>query len=188
VGNFLNNVFLHYFLQMTIGDEMIAVWRNMHDMGYPNYSVSNMGDVRNDNTDRIIKPSYNNYGLVRVGLVHEDGYQGTVGIAYLVASYFLLNYDERATHVINLDGDRTNNAVENLAWRPQWFAQMYHRQFLVRNTPRCKEPIFDVNDGAIYNNSWEACRIHGLLDRDVLASVISGREVYPTRQTFAWWK
>lgn len=87
------------------------VWRKVR--GYRNYSVSNLGRVRNDKTQRILKP-FKSKGRYRVSL-YEDGDPEVYLVSRLVADAFVPN-PERKREVMHKNGDVTDNAASNLEW------------------------------------------------------------------------
>lgn len=152
---------------------------------FPGYSVHYEGFVRNDATGRILRSTWTRrqHGMVQVGLMY-DGMQYKRGVALLVARAFLeppalSTFDTP----INLDGDRRNNHVSNLMWRPRWFAIKYHRQFY-NNVLGFDEPIMDVESGERFHNSLEAATKYGLLDREILTATLNRTYVWPTYQRF----
>jgi hypothetical protein len=158
-------------------------WKTIPE--FPDYSVSRGGQIRNDHTDRILALTLTRSqgGLVQVGLV-RDGMQYKRGVALLVARAFLdpptpPTFDTP----INLDGDRCNNHVSNLMWRPRWFAVKYHKQF--HNEKRgFDQPIRDIHTGIVYRTSWDAAITHGLIDREILVATMNRTYVWPTYQEF----
>lgn len=155
-------------------------WIEIYD--FPGYSVSDYGRVRNDYSGRIMTMLRNQAKVIHVGLV-RDGRQYKRSLAKLVANVFLpRNTLDHFTTPIHLDGDPENNHYTNLAWRPRQFADHYHRQY--NKWPLVGRPIRDVETGERFNDSWEACMKYGLLDKDVLRSVVHGTRVPPTFQTF----
>lgn len=146
------------------------------------YSVSNHGRVRNDFSGRIMALVRNQGGTIHVGLVRNRK-QYKRSLAKLVAEAFLpRNTLDHFRTPIHLDGNPENNHYHNLAWRPRQFADAYHRQF--NRWPLIGRPIRDVDTGERYSDSHEACKKHGLLDKDILKSVIEGFAVHPTFQIF----
>ena len=73
--------------------------------------------------------------MVFVGLF-RDQEQYKRSVALLVAKAFLKQPSEFFDTPINLNGDRLDNQVINLMWRPRWFAIKYNRQF--------REPILSI--------------------------------------------
>ena len=158
-------------------------WHDLAHLGYPGYSVSDMGDIRNDYTGRILKPSYSQAGVLKVGMMNRDeNVQEVHGVASLVALCFLPG-GEPGDCVINKDGNRANNDVDNLAWRPNWFAKRYHRQFRMVS-PLIVTRLLCVDTEEIFENSADAAKHFGLLERDILRSVSSGMPVFPIMYRF----
>jgi len=150
---------------------------------FPGYAVSPDGRVRNLDSGRLLVLTRNQQGVIQVGLM-KDREQYKRGVALLVAKAFLDPPPSPAFNTpINLDGDRSNCEVENLAWRPRWFAIKYHQQF--HNDLRgFQEPIIEINTKETFNNSWEAAIKYGLLDREILIATLNRTYVWPTYQEF----
>lgn len=88
-------------------------WRKI--TGYENYSVSDCGQVRNDVTGEMKRPTLNKRnGYLCVDLYRENKRTKRT-VHRLVAEAFILNPDKKKT-VDHIDGVRTNNKVSNLRW------------------------------------------------------------------------
>ena len=88
-------------------------WRIVKD--YPNYMVSDLGNVKNINSGRILKPGINGPGYLIVGLHNKYG-QKSLRVHILVAIAFLNhipvgNYKIVVDHINN---DKLDNRLENL--------------------------------------------------------------------------
>lgn len=153
--------------------------------GFPNYDVSPIGMVRNRRSGRVIRPQETQLGLVFVGMMDEDGEQRQRGLARLVAQAFIPQELEVFDTPINVDGNRWNNHVGNLMWRPRWFAILYHRQFTGhRYEFPIDEPLRDLNTGEIYDNSWVVTVEFGLLEKELVNAIEFRTYVWPTYQLF----
>lgn len=163
-------------------------WRTLTE--FPGYSVSDCGRVRNDQTGRYLVLQVNQTGVPNVGLSKrndaEEPIQHKRSVALLVASTFLTPHEhEQFDTPINLDGNRQNNNVRNLMWRPRWFAVRYFEQFRLRN-PRwvVNHPIQDKKSKEVFENSWDAVVKHGLIEQDIYLSMLDRTYVWPTYQVF----
>jgi hypothetical protein len=156
-------------------------WKSVR--GFPKYSVSNHGRFRKDKTGLILALTENQYGVVCVGLM-RDGQQYHRSVPLLVAKAFIPHKLGAFDTAINKDGDRYNNHVENLTWRPRWFAVKYNRQFRTSYPNRLHLPIQDITTGEIWNNSFECAKEFGLLEEDVVLSIMNRTLVWPTYQQF----
>lgn len=79
---------------------------------FNNYSISNLGNVRNDKTGRILKyhTKPNGYKQVQLGRKITPQY-----IHRLVAIAFIPNIHNKP-QVNHINGDKGDNRVENLEW------------------------------------------------------------------------
>ena len=160
---------------------MVETWRPVYL--FPGYSVSDHGRVRTDKTGRILALNENQYGLVQVGLM-RDGVQYHRSVPLLVAKAFIPRETGPFDTPINLDGDRHNNHVDNLAWRPRWFAIKYNQQFRRPYENPIFSKIMDLKTGEISENSFECARRYGLLEQDLVLSILNRTYVWPTYQEF----
>lgn len=78
-----------------------------------NYSISDMGEVRNDKTNKLLSQSIQQ-GYHHVTL-NINGQQKRKRVHRLVAETFLDNPDNKP-YVNHIDGNRENNCVNNLEW------------------------------------------------------------------------
>jgi hypothetical protein len=160
---------------------MTEEWRRIES--FPNYAVSDTGIVRNDETGQTMAMLVNQSGVVNVGLT-KNKVQYKRSVALLVALAFIKTARSLEFNTpINLDGDRFNNGVPNLLWRPRWFAVQYAQQF--KTGPIGFDvPIEDMASKQQYKTSFEAATIHGLLEVDIVLAVTSKTWVWPTYQKF----
>lgn len=87
-------------------------------IGYEhNYEISNLGRVRNINTNKYIKINTGKVGYKVVNLWKNNEYK-TKYIHRLIAIYFIPNINEHK-QINHIDGDKLNNNIENLEWCSQ---------------------------------------------------------------------
>jgi len=169
------------------------IWKDIYE--FEEYGISNRGRVINHITDRIKTPSVNQHGIPHVLFV-KDRIQYRRTVALLVANAFLPRYREELDNYpdhfdtpINLNGDRLDNCVENLMWRPRWFVVKYHQQ--MKNGPRTNypsRPIMDEDTEEIYSSQWEAATKLGLLEGDIVVAVFNKEAVFPGGYRFCFVK
>lgn len=82
--------------------------------GYPNYLVSDYGEVINTKTGKSLIAYRVGEGYLRVDLRHK-GKRRQVAVHQLVAECFIPN-EEGKTQVNHRDGDKMNNKYTNLEW------------------------------------------------------------------------
>jgi len=156
-------------------------WRPIAD--FPGYSVSNLGNVRTDKSGRILRLNANQFGVLQVGMM-RDGTQYHRSVPLLVAKAFIPQPLGPFDTPINLNGDRHNNEVDNLAWRPRWFAIKYNQQFRYSYPHHIPMPIIDLNTREISENSLDCAMRYGLLEEDLVMSILNRTYVFPTYQEF----
>ena len=91
---------------------MVKIWKpikNYEDI----YEVSDCGDVKNIKLNKILKQTPRNWYL-RVSL-NRNSYEKKCSVHRLVAEAFLPNPNnyEQVNHI---DGDKSNNNINNLEW------------------------------------------------------------------------
>jgi hypothetical protein len=156
---------------------------------FPNYNVNIYGVVWNNWTWKALTPHINNSGVVCVSLVDEAGRMRQRSLAKLVATAFIPQpqdlYVEFDTP-INLDYDRWNCGVDNLMWRPRWFAYQYHQQHAFAIKYYNTTLIRDLETGEIYQGIGETCMKFGLLEYHLIRAIVEERKIFPTNQEFEW--
>lgn len=150
--------------------------------GFLNYEVSNHGRVARRSSGRPLRFYENQYGVVCVGLMRGH-VQYKRSVPLLVARAFIPKPFAHDTP-INLDGNRWNCHVDNLAWRPRRHAIQYVKQFTDPYEYPILEPIREIKTGLEYNNSFECAIANGLLERDVVLSIVNKTYAWPTYQIF----
>lgn len=85
-------------------------WKKISEK--PNYSVSSNGDIRNDKTGLILKQNLGTSGYMQVMLGRKTT---PLYVHRIVAKTFIKN-PKNFPQVDHINGDKTDNRVENLRW------------------------------------------------------------------------
>ena len=170
---------------MTEEDDFVEEWEPIE--GFSRYLVSNRGEIQNYDTGRIMRTSINAQGIHKIGLISDQGGQGTRSVKTLVARAFVDGESELMNTVIQKDGDQSNLYSDNLAWRPRWFAVQYVKQFDKIGPWLLNREVMDEETGTYYPDMVEAAIDNGLLFDHILESMFDvQRGCYPTGKTFAY--
>lgn len=157
-------------------------WVELRD--YPGYSASSYGNIRNDRRYHVLTPvvlpDRRPFVKMTVG-----GIQISRNISKLVCDTFVIPERPDWTTPIHFDGNLHNCHVENLDWRPRWFALKHTEQFH-KDLPEFQDPVREVRTGSIFDTPWDPVFRFGLLYMDLLLSILNKTYVFPTMQTFEW--
>ena len=143
------------------------------------YQVSNLGRVRSlgrctESTrrpayqipERVLQPWKHNAGYLSVTLCRDT--KKTKHLVHrLVASAFLPNPAQLPT-VNHIDGDKTNNHVDNLEWCNDEFNAWHNAYKLNHETTIRKRPVVCLNDGKTYPSAAEAARKTGCSNQNII--------------------
>jgi hypothetical protein len=81
-----------------------------------NYKISNLGNVFSIKYQKIVRPKANKEKTLRITLPTNCALKRkTFSIARLVAEHFIPNLENK-THVLNINGDKSNNRFDNVKW------------------------------------------------------------------------
>lgn len=90
------------------------MWKKIIIDGFEtNYSISDKGEVRNDTRNKLLT-LYDEYEY-KVASIHYNGQHKRKRVHRLVAEAFIPNPNNKP-YVNHIDGNRSNNCVENLEW------------------------------------------------------------------------
>lgn len=152
---------------------------------FPNYLVSDLGNIVSQKTGVPRKPSRNSQGHLKITL-SRDGQLITRAVGPLVAEAFVAGRDDVFNQLIHLDGDYRNCAADNLMWRPRWFAIRYHKQFMYEPFYEEGVKIVEMETGEHFASLKEVCTTYGLYHYDVTKSCVEHVPVPFTHQEFRY--
>lgn len=89
--------------------------KNMREIGFDDYCVTDDGSIYSLKSKKFLNLQYNDNGYVTVTL-RKDGKTKTLRVHRLVAMMYLTDTYFEGAHVNHIDGDKTNNHVNNLEW------------------------------------------------------------------------
>jgi hypothetical protein len=130
-------------------------WRPVSD--FPNYSVSNFGNIKNNKTNRIMKLNIKS-GYYHVNLINNNK-KGYLKVHRLVALAFIENSHNKP-EVNHKDKNKLNNYINNLEWATRQ-EQNKHRTMGLTITTNKNKPINRLDKSCreileIFNSIQEA--------------------------------
>ena len=117
-GPKVNNALMYFGLSKGIkgtplpGEEFTSLKK----IGFSKYEISNMIRFRNDHNE-IIRQYSSSDNYLTVKMVDDSGKRKSCKVSRIVAQMFIPNDDpEHKTQVNHIDGNKSNNIVNNLEW------------------------------------------------------------------------
>lgn len=160
---------------------MEQIWVEVE--GYPNYAVSNFGEVVNLTTDFVLSPRPNDKGYLRVALRGVDGTRDFY-IHQLVAQAFMGGFT-MGERLIHINGDITDNRPANLHPR----SDIAERSTATPRRSRVRvswgKPVMIAETGEKFN-SVRDCADHIDGDYSSIYQVLRGRRDSHKGYTFEY--
>lgn len=154
----------------------MAEWRTIS--GFSNYEISNTGLVRNKITKYILKGRLSKSGYYQVSIKNDETNRFiNKYIHRLVATTFIDN-PENKKEVNHIDGNKTNNQLENLEWVTSSENQKHRHSIGIAKTSNRKIGMFDKDNNLIqtFNSIVEAFTTLGKTSRVNIDSALQGRQ------------
>lgn len=127
-------------------------WRVVE--GYPDYSVSNLGEVKKKRTTGKKKLTVNSAGY-RVTSLTKDGKKVVREVNRIVANEFIKKLEDGET-VIHKDGNKRNNKVNNLEVSARSFITENDLEFIRQNAKKLGGTLNNAEIARMYNVSTVA--------------------------------
>ena len=152
---------------------------------FPDYEVSYAGEVRLARSRRLLKPSRTTRGNAKITL-RKDNVSCTRSLPLIVAKVHLYNvYNPEIFNTpIHLDFNLMNCHVDNLMWRPLWFAREYHNQIDLSTYTHNTISLIDLETNKTYIGFREICETNGFVWRHVYRSCTRAEYVFPTTKLY----
>ena len=152
-------------------------------VGYPGYEASDLGRIRNTQTNTILAISRTGDARPSVAL-NKNHVQVKRGLSLLICKTFLPSQRPGFNTPIHLDGDLMNCRASNLVWRPRWFAIQHTSQFYKDLGET--SAVRNVETRVVYRDVWAVVFAFGVLYNDVVLSIINKTYVFPVMHCFEW--
>lgn len=159
---------------------MLENWKDV--VGYENYQISNLGNVRSLNyrgtgKEKILRPGLNSNGYCHVSL-WKDKTKKVMNVHRLVALSFIPNPENKPC-IDHINGDRSDNREENLRWCTNKencnfpLARKNKSQSQINNPKKSKTVLqLDINTREVikeFPSGKEACRQTGISFKSISA-------------------
>nr|QBK85392.1 MAG: HNH endonuclease [Iridovirus LCIVAC01] len=155
-------------------------WRTIP--GNEKYEASNLSQIRNTKTKRILKKYITETGYERIGLYSQNGRKNNQ-VHRLVAQAFIPN-PNNFPQVNHKDKNRANNKVENLEWAT---ASMNVKHSIKMGVKRHKRAVWqrdlEGNEVAVFDSITKASEITGC-DASSIIKCANGKR--NTAGNFTW--
>ena len=145
------------------------------------YEINKNGDVRNAKTKKLIVGDINNCGYYRVALYNQG--QGKKYFRHRLVAEHFLDKPEGKDFVNHINGDKSNNSLENLEWVSQ--SENEKHAFANGLKQKTNKPfIIEFVNGEIkqYETIWRSKHISGY--RRWKLCCCSNRFLYISRLSF----
>ena len=141
--------------------------------GFDNYAVSNRGNLKNIKNGNILKLQTNKSGYNEYTLA-QNGIKKNFKIHRLVGILFIPNEDKKP-QINHIDGNKTNNNVNNLEWCTAKENDTHARETGLKNNNKPVEAL-DINTGevTVFYSIGEASSVLGI-NKGSIHKVLSGK-------------
>jgi hypothetical protein len=110
-----NKVIINKYLSLDKKDEIFKIIINSNYGNFENYSVSNYGRIKNNKTNKILKPNITDEGYMNISLINKENRQN-IPIHRLVCEYFNKKMNDNDNVVNHINEKKYDNYYKNLEW------------------------------------------------------------------------
>jgi hypothetical protein len=137
----------------------MEIWKSLEPLGFPNYEVSTLGNVRNIIYGRELKGSMDR-GYKKVTLTDKNGKCSKQSIHRLVILIFNPKDKYEGLTVDHIDQNKLNNHISNLRWATA-SEQSYNRQISNR---KCRS-VYQYNQEGKLLKIWDSASEASLAEK-----------------------
>ena len=147
--------------------------------GYSQYSISNLGRVRNDitntiKTNTIARRGNTSYYVTR--MINDEGIQKNELVHRLIAKAFIPNDDPHRDCINHIDGNGLNNNLDNLEWCTKAENNRHAYRTGLANTEKPVQSInIKTNEIKSYKSARDASRKTGICYKQI-SDTCNGRQ------------
>jgi len=110
-----NNEIINKYLSLDKKDEIFKIIINSIYGNFENYSVSNYGRIKNNKTNKILKPKITDEDYMNISLINKEN-RPNIPIHRLVCEYFNKKTDNNDNVVNHINEIKHDNYYKNLEW------------------------------------------------------------------------
>ncbi len=149
----------------------MEIWKPIKEL--PGYTISNKGRVKKDSTGQIMVLSKNG-GYCRITISKH--------VHRLVAEAFIKKPNEETCWVDHIDGNRSNNDVDNLRWvTPSENALSFGYKSRIANKRRAVLATHIDGQKILFNSRQEAAEYFGCSDSEIVYGKVYQKNSPKTR-------
>lgn len=173
--------------------------------GYSKYNVSNLGRIKSKSRswicsnghlitikEKILNGTLDKDGYVKVNLVGDNGITKRMSVHRIVAQT-LINNIYNKPQVNHIDGNKTNNRVDNLEWCDSKEninhaikkLNIKYSRYLDKMIENNKKKIIR-DDGKIYNQIKDVFKEYNIKNSNIMYDVLKGKRQYFKKHNYKY--
>lgn len=141
---------------------------------FNNYAISNLGNIKNIKKNKLLTPYFDKKSGYLIYTFCQNSIKKTFKIHRLVALYFIPN-PNNLPYINHIDGDKTNNRVENLEWCTAKENDDHARRNGLKNQ---EKPVVAINittgDSVTFKSVTEAGALLGI-NKGTISKILKGK-------------